>query len=197
MSEFAEALLEVKAQLAAAQGLPAAVQGAPAVQMPDVSTDLPDPGGLFGLLGTDPAANGAGMPGASGQPGVAGFSGTTGRPFDGRPMGNLVTHAGATGVAPAIQQLIAARRKTGDPIFANIDSDYRSRAQQAALYQSYLNGTGNLAAPPGSSNHETGTAFDINSAFLQQNPDTVRYLLNHGFDRDVGGEPWHFHWTGR
>lgn len=130
--------------------------------------------------------------------GVSGMLGaTTGRPFNGQPMGNLDTHAGVTGVAPAIDQLIAARRKTGDPIFRNVVSDYRTRAEQAALYQRYLSGNGNLAAPPGQSNHETGTAFDISSSFLAQNPDVVRYLLNHGFDRDVGGEPWHFHWTGR
>ncbi len=39
-----------------------------------------------------------------------------------------------------------------------IESDWRSRAEQEVLDQKYLNGTGNLAAKPGASNHESGQA---------------------------------------
>ena len=40
-------------------------------------------------------------------------------------------------------------------------SAYRTYDQQAQLYDEYLNGTGPPAAPPGTSNHENGTAVDV------------------------------------
>lgn len=106
--------------------------------------------------------------------------------------GELITRRGVTGVAPAIRSLMQAARATGDPVFGNMVSDFRSRAEQAALYQKYLSGQGNLAAPPGHSRHETGQAFDISTSFLQQNPDLVRWLYGHGWETPVGGEPWHW-----
>jgi LAS superfamily LD-carboxypeptidase LdcB len=42
-----------------------------------------------------------------------------------------------------------------------ITSATRTFDQQSKLYQSYLNGTGSLAAKPGHSDHETGNALDI------------------------------------
>ena len=41
--------------------------------------------------------------------------------------------------------------------------DYRTNSEQQALYDAYLNGTGNLAAVPGSpgSNHQGGLAIDF------------------------------------
>jgi LAS superfamily LD-carboxypeptidase LdcB len=95
-------------------------------------------------------------------------------------------------ISPAIQSLIQARKATGLPIFANVVSDYRTREEQARLYQAYLNGTGNLAAPPGQSLHETGNAVDISSAFLQANPELRQWLLQAGWQNNVGGEPWHW-----
>lgn len=40
-------------------------------------------------------------------------------------------------------------------------SAYRSYGQQLYLYDLYLSGEGNLAAPPGTSSHEYGTALDL------------------------------------
>ncbi len=40
-------------------------------------------------------------------------------------------------------------------------SAYRSYAQQLYLYDLYLSGQGSLAAPPGTSSHEYGTAIDL------------------------------------
>jgi TP901 family phage tail tape measure protein len=54
-------------------------------------------------------------------------------------------------------QAMSAGTHTG----INVLSGYRSRAEQEILYQRYLNGTGNLAAPPGTSHHELGIAADI------------------------------------
>ncbi len=110
--------------------------------------------------------------------------------------GNLMTRNGVTTVAPAMQSLLALRQQLGVPILGNIDSSYRTYAQQQALYNAYLNGTGNLAAKPGTSNHETGTAIDINSGFLASHPEVRSWLASHGWANDVGGEAWHWHWTG-
>lgn len=63
-------------------------------------------------------------------------------------------------------------------------SGWRSREQQQRLYEKYLNGTGNLAAPPGSSNHEFGLATD-GVRWGGRNPGVF------GLGYYVNGEPWH------
>jgi peptidoglycan hydrolase-like protein with peptidoglycan-binding domain len=76
------------------------------------------------------------------------------------------------------------------------NSGFRSMEQQRALYQKYLNGTGNLAAKPGYSNHQNGISMDIGGVngygtkafnWLKNNAD------KYGFKNDVAGEFWH--WT--
>jgi len=47
------------------------------------------------------------------------------------------------------------------PYRLGISSGFRSRDEQQRLYDAYLRGEGNLAAKPGSSNHESGFAIDI------------------------------------
>jgi LAS superfamily LD-carboxypeptidase LdcB len=68
-----------------------------------------------------------------------------------------------------------------------------------ALYQKYLNGTGNLAAKPGYSNHQNGNSMDIGSVngygtkafnWLKNNAD------KYGFKNDVAGEFWHWTYKG-
>ncbi len=90
----------------------------------------------------------------------------------------------------------AAARKAGINLSAT--SGFRTMQQQQRLYQMYLNGTGNLAAKPGYSNHQGGIAMDIGGiggygtrayAWLKAN------AASYGFRNDVGGEPWH--WTFR
>ncbi len=106
--------------------------------------------------------------------------------------GDLVTVQGVTLIAPAMFAFLAAQGAYGSPIFPYVVSSYRSYEQQAALYQQYLNGTGNLAAPPGQSNHETGTALDITAI-----GDAIAGVMGaHGWIRDVPTENWHFHWVG-
>ena len=68
--------------------------------------------------------------------------------------------SGDTDFLPALGMSLSKMAKaTGQSIF--VQSGFRSYAEQAALYEAYINGTGNLAAPPGSSNHESGRAADI------------------------------------
>lgn len=109
-----------------------------------------------------------------------------------RGGGGLMTVNGVTMRAPAIQSLQQARQALGIPIFGNVVSSHRTRAEQAELYRRYKAGTGNLAAPPGQSLHESGWAVDIASSFLSQHPRLRQWLLNHGWHNDVEGEPWHW-----
>ncbi len=68
-------------------------------------------------------------------------------------------------------------------------SGYRSSAKQAALYAAYLNGTGNLAARPGSSNHEKSPAraIDYGPASWARTAGAYRF----GLAAPVRSEPWH------
>jgi len=109
---------------------------------------------------------------------------------------NLATRGGVTALAPALHSLVMAHRQLDLPVLRNVVSDYRTHAEQQALYDKYLAGTGNLAAPPGHSMHEQGRAVDISSAFLAANPQLKAWLLDHGWANDVGGEPWHYSWQG-
>jgi hypothetical protein len=87
---------------------------------------------------------------------------------------------------------MAAAARTGG-VLLPLNDGYRSYAEQAELYRRYRNGTGNLAAPPGHSNHGLGLSVDIDT----RNPQTVPWLRKHaaayGFTNDVPSEPWH--WT--
>jgi hypothetical protein len=96
-------------------------------------------------------------------------------------------------VARQYLRMAAAARTAGVPLPLN--DGYRTYAEQADLYRRYRNGTGNLAAPPGQSNHGLGLSVDINTG----NPHVVPWLRRHattyGFVNDVPSEPWH--WTYR
>jgi len=73
-----------------------------------------------------------------------------------------------------------------------ITSAGRTYAEQAALYAAYLNGSGNLAAPPGTSVHESGLAIDTNDAtWLRSHPEFGWVNTGLGFS-----EPWHFEYQG-
>lgn len=71
----------------------------------------------------------------------------------------------------------------------SVVSGLRTRAEQERLYAAYLNGTGNLAARPGTSRHESGLAADLS-------PSNARDV-NGGLARRFGlwfpvpGEAWH------
>jgi peptidoglycan hydrolase-like protein with peptidoglycan-binding domain len=77
-------------------------------------------------------------------------------------------------------------------------SGFRSMEQQRALYQKYLNGTGNLAAKPGYSNHQGGISMDI-GGIGSYSSKAFNWMKNNaskfGFVNDVRGEYWH--WTFR
>lgn len=81
-----------------------------------------------------------------------------------------------------------------DGVTFQVNSAFRTMQEQDSLYAAYRAGTGNLAAPPGYSNHQNGIAVDIDSAadhgaafnWLTANADRFH------FRRTVPSEPWHW-----
>jgi hypothetical protein len=75
-----------------------------------------------------------------------------------------------------------------------IVSGFRTMAHQQALYRAYRRGRGNLAAVPGTSNHQSGHALDLNTS----SPGVLRWLDRNarrfGFRRTVPTEAWHWEW---
>lgn len=71
-------------------------------------------------------------------------------------------------------------------------SSYRTYAQQEELYRAYLNGTGNLAAVPGTSNHGWGLAVDLATYDMRDMLDRVGQ--KYGWAKqwsDAPSEWWH------
>jgi LAS superfamily LD-carboxypeptidase LdcB len=96
--------------------------------------------------------------------------------------------------AAAFRAMAKAAHKAG--LDLSIRSGFRSHAKQTALYKKYRSGNGNLAAPPGFSNHESGRALD-----LYITKDKVYSWLkdnagHYGFYRTVPGEAWHWEYLG-
>ena len=96
--------------------------------------------------------------------------------------------------AASFNKMKAAARRAG--ISLGVVSGFRTMAQQRSLYAAYRAGRGNLAARPGYSNHQGGTAADL-TVPGGYGSRTYRWLQAHarayGFVNDVRGEPWH--WT--
>jgi len=96
--------------------------------------------------------------------------------------------------AIAFRAMARAASKAG--IDLRIRSAFRSFAKQTKLYKQYRKGSGNLAAPPGYSNHESGRALDL----VITDYKTYEWLSTHastyGFHRTVSGEPWHWEYLG-
>lgn len=82
------------------------------------------------------------------------------------------------------KQLVKLAKASGEPI--QVNSGFRTRAEQTELWNAYQAGEGNLAAEPGTSNHEGGLAVDL------QLSDKQRSLLSKfGLGLPVSGEDWH------
>lgn len=74
-------------------------------------------------------------------------------------------------------------------------SGYRTYEQQAQLYEQYLNGTGPLAAPPGTSSHETGTAVDLETPEMRSVVDQIGWSYGWG-KTEAANEWWHINYGG-
>lgn len=103
----------------------------------------------------------------------------------------------------AYNKLAAAYKAAG---YGNLSviSGGRTYAEQQRLYQAYLNGTGNLAAKPGTSVHESGRAVDFGGAAHSAGTAAHKWLeanaSKYGWSWTGKNfsqfEPWHFEYTG-
>ena len=93
-------------------------------------------------------------------------------------------------------KLVAAAEE--DNINLSINSAFRTFARQAQLRDLFEHHHGNLAAKPGTSNHQHGQAFDLNTLHNKFNgTDKVYEWLKkngpkNGFVRTVSKESWHW-----
>lgn len=113
---------------------------------------------------------------------------------DGRPTRITVTRLDGKPVeihtAIAFERMRAAAQRDGVTI--RINSGFRTMEHQQALYAAFRRGTGNLAAVPGASNHQSGHALDLNTATAGVLPWLQRNARRFGFRRTVPSEPWHW-----
>lgn len=97
-----------------------------------------------------------------------------------------------SGVAP---QLVARLDALALAIDRDIEvvSGWRRHAEQVDLYQRFLAGTGNLAAVPGTSRHESGLAADVyvGGVALANVEGASAAAAALGMHFPVPGEPWH------
>ena len=113
----------------------------------------------------------------------------------GAKTGDIVSIPGGqvdSSIAENVTAMMAEAKKDG--VDLEIASSFRTRAQQEKLYAAYKNGTGNLAAKPGTSMHEKGLALDFSNtpgahAWLKKNAE--RFGL-----KNLPSEPWHYSTTG-
>ena len=77
------------------------------------------------------------------------------------------------------------------PNTVSIKSGYRSYEEQEELYQRYLRGEGNLAAPPGRSNHNHGEAADLGYMSDEAREWVHSVAADLGLHFPVRGENWH------
>ncbi len=83
-------------------------------------------------------------------------------------------------------------------VVLSVNSAWRSNEAQSALRQLYVAGTGNLAAPAGYSNHQSGIDVDLetggglNAAYRWLTANAASY----NFVRTVSSEPWHWEYQG-
>jgi LysM repeat protein len=74
-------------------------------------------------------------------------------------------------------------------------SAYRSYGQQLYLYDLYLSGQGNLAAPPGTSSHEYGYALDLADPSMRTVVDEIG--ASYGWAKtEASSEWWHVNYVG-
>lgn len=151
------------------------------------------PGGAPGAMPTNPAALLAQMQGGS------------------TALGIEAMVAGAAPAAPAVPAAPSSRvigdlegldpglraaldqvaEQLGKPI--DVISGLRTRAEQEELYRRYKAGTGNLAAVPGTSRHESGHAADVyvDGVALANVPGARAAVAAAGLGFPVPGEAWH------
>jgi hypothetical protein len=95
--------------------------------------------------------------------------------------------------ARAFLRMRSAAKKRG--VYLHVVSGFRTMAEQRYLYHLYKIGKGNLAAPPGYSNHQSGHALDLNTSAGGVYSWLSSHAHSYAFKRTVPSEIWHWeHW---
>jgi len=89
-----------------------------------------------------------------------------------------------------------ARAASRQGVDLRVRSGFRTYAKQAELYKQYRRGEGNLAAPAGFSNHESGRALDLYVTDHKAFDWLQAHAVTYGFHRTVPGEAWHWEYLG-
>jgi hypothetical protein len=92
--------------------------------------------------------------------------------------------------ADAYEKMHAAAKEAGVTII--VVSGFRTMEKQRELYALYKSGHGNLAAPPGFSNHQSGHALDLNTKAPGVKSWLIAHAASFGFKRTVPSEDWHY-----
>ena len=115
----------------------------------------------------------------------------------GSPMTICVTEIDGKPVEQATATALLSMRHAAAQAGVNIHvvSGFRTMAEQRHLYALYKEGRGNLAAPPGFSNHQSGHALDLNTKAAGVYSWLAKHGAAYGFGRTVPSEAWHWeHW---
>lgn len=84
-----------------------------------------------------------------------------------------------------------------DGVALSLNSAFRSMEKQEQLYARFMRGEGPQAALPGYSNHQAGSAVDVeteggtNASFSWLTANAARFR----FKRTVSAEPWHWEYV--
>jgi hypothetical protein len=133
------------------------------------------------------------MPPAGALPATAlGAMYSTSAVAPGQPSAPSMLRGKVEGLEPElVAGLEKVARAIGKPL--EIISGLRTRQEQEELYRRYLNGTGNLAAVPGTSRHESGRAADVyvDGVALANVEGAREAAASAGLGFPVPGEAWH------
>jgi hypothetical protein len=116
---------------------------------------------------------------------------------DGRPVALAVVPLDPSGhvraevrTALAFLAMAAAARACG--VELQVSSGFRTHEEQTELFRLYRMGKGPLASRPGTSNHQSGHALDIETRALPVRLWLRRHAYRFGFLRTVPSERWHW-----
>jgi LysM repeat protein len=146
-----------------------------------------------GEPGVDPPAGGGGSE-TSATASATGDAVADGMGTIPSPDGDLPLAADAADAWNAMRA--EALRRYGIDIYPGGPlSAYRTYAQQARLYEAYLEGRGAPANPPGTSSHEEGNAVDVAAPSMRWVVDTIG--PKYGWSKvHAPGEWWHVDYVG-
>ena len=110
------------------------------------------------------------------------------------PEGDVYLEASAASQWDAMRQ--ASLSQFGTDLYpAGSLSGYRTPEEQAAMYQSYLDGTGAPANPPGSSSHQLGLSVDVPTEEMRAVIDQIGWQFGWG-KYEAPDEWWHVTYGG-